>query len=672
VIPVATIEAEVKNTLGGEKIKMTFDEDSIDDLMVLMTVLYSDEQAACIREYSTNARDAHLQKGNTDVPIEVRTPNVLDPYLRIKDQGVGLSADDIRHMYSKYGGSSKRLIAEQNGSMGLGAKAALGYTNQFSLVSVKDGKKVHVSVSRTATGGGEMEIIDESDTTEPSGTEIIIPTQRINNFEAKALKFFRYWEKGTVLLNGVDPSKREKLVKVTDRIYIDPDGGYDDCVFMGNVPYPVTKRFGTLRQNGSSLVAFVTMGGDDQVKFTPSREGLIYNTQTERVLDILNAEYDKNIIHNIQDEIDKASSKQEAITLRNQKVIMYNGWQKDQVLTYKGEVMPSNTDLLKYTVVPFLTSRQVCVWYPGRSRNVVQHSNNTMWTNVRWVVYNYPNGEPSNDHRRKTRMYVTDTLNKGFGGQVVYTNVDKSVIHDTDWYNDRFIDWAEIRKIRIKRTPSAGASEEWNVYEKTVYGGYYAKPKDDIDPDQQIIYWSSAKQNDIYTDRLDVLTRHFKNAMLVREPVNRHARLKRLFPNAMSLTEALPELKKMLQKEIKPSDFAYSNIHDLSMGDTAYRLYKYSQDAGYMSIKDPDLVALCKAWEGRHTQADKSQAYRDMTTMAFTIQEPDGTTTNKINHTYIVSNYPLLSAIQTYGLSETAKKELIQYVNFKYNERKAK
>jgi hypothetical protein len=575
-------------------------------------------------------------------------------------------------MYSKYGGSSKRKIADQNGSQGLGAKAALGYTNQFSMVSVKNGKKIHVSVSRTATGGGEMEIIDESDTTEPSGTEIIIPTQRVNRFEEKARKFFRYWEKGTVLLNGVDPSKRDELVKVTDRIYVDESSSSSDYVFMGNVPYPLKERFGKLRRNGSTLVAFVTMGSDDQVKFTPSREGLIYNVQTEKVLETINAEYDKNILVNIQDEIDKASNKQEAIEIRNKTVLLYSGWDKGQVLTYKGEEMPPHVDLFKHTTVPFLTARDAYVWYPNRSRNVVQHSNNSMWSNIRWVVYNYPAGKPSNDHRRKTRMYVTETLNKGFGGQVVYTKVDKSVIHDTDWYNSRFIDWEDIRKIRIQRTPSAGASEEWNVYEKSIYGSYFINPKDDIDPDAKIIYWSSARQNDIYNDKIDVLTHHFKDAILVREPVNRHTRLKRLFPNAMSLEEAKVILKKELQSQIKHSDFAYSNINDLSMGETAYRLFKYSRDTGYMSIKDPDFVALCKAWEGRHTQTGKSQAYKDMTTMGFVIQEPDGIVKDNINHKYIVHNYPLLSAIQVYGLTEVAKKELIQYVNFKYNERKAK
>ena len=47
-------------TLGDEdRTKMTFDENSIAHLMSVLTDLYSDKELAVIREYSTNALDAH-------------------------------------------------------------------------------------------------------------------------------------------------------------------------------------------------------------------------------------------------------------------------------------------------------------------------------------------------------------------------------------------------------------------------------------------------------------------------------------------------------------------------------------------------------------------------------------------------------------------------------------
>ena len=55
---------------------MTFDENSIAHLMSVLTDLYSDKPLAVIREYSTNALDAHRAAGNT-APIEVTLPSTL-------------------------------------------------------------------------------------------------------------------------------------------------------------------------------------------------------------------------------------------------------------------------------------------------------------------------------------------------------------------------------------------------------------------------------------------------------------------------------------------------------------------------------------------------------------------------------------------------------------------
>lgn len=60
-----------EGTLGSEdRTRMTFDENSIAHLMSVLTDLYSDPEMAVIREYSTNALDAHRAAGIND-PIEV-------------------------------------------------------------------------------------------------------------------------------------------------------------------------------------------------------------------------------------------------------------------------------------------------------------------------------------------------------------------------------------------------------------------------------------------------------------------------------------------------------------------------------------------------------------------------------------------------------------------------
>ena len=54
-----------------------------------LTDMYADRETAVIREYSCNALDAHIEAGVT-APIEVSTPGPMEPFLTIRDYGVGL------------------------------------------------------------------------------------------------------------------------------------------------------------------------------------------------------------------------------------------------------------------------------------------------------------------------------------------------------------------------------------------------------------------------------------------------------------------------------------------------------------------------------------------------------------------------------------------------------
>ena len=63
---------------------------------------YSNKELAPIREYSTNARDAHVQAGIPTRPIEITLPSRLSPELHIRDFGKGLTLEQITDVYFKY------------------------------------------------------------------------------------------------------------------------------------------------------------------------------------------------------------------------------------------------------------------------------------------------------------------------------------------------------------------------------------------------------------------------------------------------------------------------------------------------------------------------------------------------------------------------------------------
>ncbi len=106
--PTNVIDMHRTGDLGGQKVGMKIDENSLAHVMSLLTDLYSDPELAVIREYSTNARDSHIMAGVPHLPIKVTLPNGMSPYFKVQDFGLGMSVSDIEETYSKYGASTKR------------------------------------------------------------------------------------------------------------------------------------------------------------------------------------------------------------------------------------------------------------------------------------------------------------------------------------------------------------------------------------------------------------------------------------------------------------------------------------------------------------------------------------------------------------------------------------
>ena len=104
-------ENEVTVERVGQTVESMFgisENDSAHILNILRSKLYSNKILAVIREYCSNAYDAHIEVGKNDVPIKVVLPSEYDSNFRVRDYGPGLSEDDIRNIYVMYGASTKR------------------------------------------------------------------------------------------------------------------------------------------------------------------------------------------------------------------------------------------------------------------------------------------------------------------------------------------------------------------------------------------------------------------------------------------------------------------------------------------------------------------------------------------------------------------------------------
>lgn len=341
--------------------QFTVDENSLAKIMSVLTNLYSDPELAVVREYLTNALDAQIEAQEADKsyvwrPIEVTTPSHFAKEYKVRDFGTGMSVDDIKEIYSKYGKSTKENSNAVTGMLGLGSKCALTYTGQFTITGYKNGVRTRAIVSKDDNDIPVFMIVDTRASDEPNGVEISVPVRDRNTFEQKTKEFLRWWKPGQVLVNGHEPTAHSYPLVSNDPITVNINGKdvttpvevhlientyrYGDTpqsyVVMGNVPYQVDKEYveQTLTKANLGFVAYVPMGSVD---FPPSREKLFYNARTKKVVSKISEGLFNKILDEKLAEITNAPDYQTAWTLYHNLNYNFSSNQKAQTLTYKGE-----------------------------------------------------------------------------------------------------------------------------------------------------------------------------------------------------------------------------------------------------------------------------------------------------------------------------------------------
>lgn len=249
-----------------------------------LTKLYAKPGLATLRELSSNAIDAHVAlkrkveqetgapagEGPWDRPIEITMPSHWDNSLVVKDYGIGMDKNVLMNVYAGYGESLKVGDNDQIGAFGLGAKTPLGISQQYTLTTVQDGKKIVALIFLNERNIGQVNIISEEETDEPSGTEITVPVSDVNAFLSDARDFFYTWKPGTVLVDGKQPKSMYDGKTLTTE---------DESIFY-TVPTPGPYGF---RNPGNRQLILVAGGINYTVDlssvFTDNR-GMHYNHKT--------------------------------------------------------------------------------------------------------------------------------------------------------------------------------------------------------------------------------------------------------------------------------------------------------------------------------------------------------------------------------------------------------
>lgn len=423
------IEAIVTSNLPtGDITNMSISLEGIPHLMNLLTNLYNNPRLAVIREYSSNGLDAHAAIGNTE-PIDVTLPSWDSPVFVVQDYGIGMSSDDIRNIYAQYGASTKRDSNNQIGAFGLGCKSALTISNQFTVISIKNGEKTTALISKTETGINSINIVSCIKTDAPSGTTVKVPVSDVSSFNREADQFFMFSEEGSVRVDGEFPeSVLKDLIRVHSEdsdpfvCYINPTNSYGNTyVIMGGVPYRLENS--DIQSIVSTDIYSVTHNMTTYIKvdigsvdLSPSREGLQLTDKTNGlILAALNTVFDKLSVL-AQEEMDALDNRSEAWAVRSK-------WSRFSFdLLWDGEVIPK---YIKSTEYIHRTDR-------GSSGNSYHDDVVSISTSSSgFIVYDLA----ASDYKKINHLLTLYTRHTGNRSSSFYITTDKELL-ENPWIAD--------------------------------------------------------------------------------------------------------------------------------------------------------------------------------------------------------------------------------------------
>ena len=454
-IPAAATMTQI-DTLPGEEIEFSIGDPRW--VMRSQADLYSNRELAVVREYSTNAFDANKQKAleeGTDIPpIEVTLPSMLNPYFKVRDYGYGMTRDILADVYTKFGTSTKRESNHFNGMLGYGSKSAVAYSTQFTVTSVAEGIKTVAVITRKPDWSIVMKIVSQVQSSERSGTEIVVPVHNHEEFRHKAMDFYKFWMEGTVTVDGKFPQQAVGE-KIATGFYASPEWN-TSYVVMGNVPYRIENPAALFRGTGMNQIHFVAYLDNGQVEFTPSREDLKYTDLTKNTLHGVIKSFTTEILVKAQGEINNAANHAAA----------YKAWKKwsDMLgeglfanLEFKGEKFKSRfeVDAYQYRYGTRGGSRNIKQWH-------VESAEKTLF------ILGNPVGDPSSSKKSKSQEYKTVKALHGLS----YTLFVRDTDIDCVWIDKTGANWVHWDDLVKALPPKPKAASNAGGRTKAIKGSF--------------------------------------------------------------------------------------------------------------------------------------------------------------------------------------------------------
>ena len=271
----------------NESIGMSLDLDSAQILMQMLSKnLYSDSIGSTIRECASNALDSHRRAGVEDpIVVSFKLDDSNNYIFSVEDFGIGLDADDVRNIISKYGKSTKRNSDTELGMMGLGFKAPLAYSSSFYFICRKDGiERKYMMYEGEDTN--TIDLLYERPTEERNGVKVIVPVKwgDRSGFYSKIQEQLAYFDSVYFDVIAGGHSVDNKFTIYRGDYFQYSEMAKDDYlhICLDNVYYPLD--FNKLGISQLEFPVALRFSLTDGIFPTPNREAIRYTQEAKDII----------------------------------------------------------------------------------------------------------------------------------------------------------------------------------------------------------------------------------------------------------------------------------------------------------------------------------------------------------------------------------------------------
>ena len=292
--------------------KSSIDPKNLEFITTLLSSnLYSAPERSFIREIVSNAWDAQVEAGTTDIPIIIKITETKYNTLysgigniTIRDFGTGLSPERFNEIYRNIGSSTKRESNDYHGAFGIGHLSGFSCSNTMYITSYYN-DTCYEYIGIKDANSIVYTLVSTTPTTEKNGLEVTINNVALDKYR-KALKYISFFPNVFVEDDGnryiTDSTDINNIkIKKYNNFWVS-SCITKDKLLLGNVLYPLNETELNLQHDNplldflerietSGIVLKFDIG---ELSVTPNRENIIYTKDCiDKIINKLNLVIDE-------------------------------------------------------------------------------------------------------------------------------------------------------------------------------------------------------------------------------------------------------------------------------------------------------------------------------------------------------------------------------------------